>query len=91
MSKIIGDLDKFMIYENSNTGELLAVDKINARKMDTYYRDFNKFKETPENITIDGFQLVPDKEPDTLRIDESRKIETKVKDLETTWIRMGKK
>ena len=91
MKKIIVDLENCMIYKNSLTSYFIAVDRVNVKKMDTYYREFNRFKDAPDDATVEGFPLIPDKEPNTLRIDLSLKIDTPVKILKTTWIRIGKK
>ena len=88
MKKLNENTDKYMIYKNSITDDFIAIDKVHVSKMDVYYRDFNKFKDVPENVTIESYLFIPDEKKDTLKIDYSKKVDVRVKDIESVWLRV---
>ncbi len=86
MRKLNIDLDKYMVYEDPD-GDLLAAIAIEHHiLMDEYYRKYDRFKSAPNDVTIEGYRVVADDQPDEYKIDEIRMNEFQVNQLRAFWV-----
>lgn len=86
MRKVNIDLDKYMVYENDDGDLFAAVNIDQCVIMDNYYRSYDHFKSAPDEITIEGYRIVPDKAPNSFTIELKRKTLFRVNELRGTWI-----
>jgi len=90
MRKINIDLDKYMVYEDAEGDLYAALDIEHQAEMDEYYRKYDHFKTAPDEITMGGYDIIPDKEPESFTISNQNQREFKVNKLRGTWIRTGR-
>lgn len=90
MRKVNIDLDKYMVYEDDGGDFLAAVDIKHQSIMNDYYHNYGHFKTAPDEITIEGYEIVPDQEPNTYKIDQNSKRNFRVNEFRGTLIRTGR-
>lgn len=88
MPQINVDHNKYIVCQNKQGEYFAAIDVKHRITMDNYSRNYDKFKSAPDDLTIEGYLLVPDQQPDSLRIDFNRKIQIPVNELRFSWIRI---
>ena len=82
MKKLNIDLDKYMVYQNSEGTPIAAVDKKHQSKMDDYYRKYDRFRSAPNDITIEGYSIVHDQNADNYKIDTRSNLDFVINELE---------
>lgn len=90
MRKVNIDLEKYMVYEDDKGDYVAAVEIMHQLTMNEYYRKYDHFKSAPDNISIQGYEIVPDNEPSSVKVDLNRKRNFRVNKLRGTWIRSGR-
>jgi len=90
MRKVNIDLEKYIVYEDEAGEFSAAVDIKHQNAMNDYYRNFNHFKSAPDEVTIEGYDIIPDHEPNSYKINKNRKRNFRVNELRGTWIRRGR-
>jgi len=90
MRKVNIDLDKYMVYEDEAGDFSAAVDIKHQNAMNYYYRNFDHFKSAPDKVTIEGYEIIPDQEPNSYTIDKNQMKEFRVNELRGTWVRKGR-
>lgn len=82
MKSTIGSIGRYIIYENSKTSELVAIEA-EAIKL-------SQSKNANKNSTLIGYAMASEDSSDAIGIDFSRTNTIKQKDLDVLWQRVGK-
>ncbi len=88
MKKLNIDLDKYMVYQNSEGTPIAAVDKKHQSKMDDYYRKYDRFQSAPDDLTIEDYRIVYDQSTDSFETDARSKMDFPINELEGTIIKI---
>ena len=82
MKSTIGSIGRYVIYENSKTSELVAIEA-EAIKL-------SQSKKATKNTNLVGYSMASEDSSDSIGIDFSKTNTIKQKDLDQLWKRVGK-
>jgi len=91
MRKINIDLDKYIVYENEDGDLYAAVDMKHQEAMIKFSREYDHFKSAPDDVTIEGYDIIPDQEPNSFTLNKNRKRQFVVNELRGTIIGIMRK
>jgi len=69
-------------YTDTNTNGLVAIERNESKAIGKAFKKHKKAEAIPSNLTVKGYAFIIDEEYQSLKIDFSKELEFKIKDLE---------
>lgn len=79
--KIEINTPSYNYYSDSQSNGLVAIERTASKEIGKAFKKYKKADKIPETLIIKGFPFVLDEEYQSLKIDFSKELDYKVKDL----------